>query len=129
MGAGVGGTAAGLVIRPAVSEGFVVATRRTRTAGKVDIPSVDDPISKLEHMGKETVKKLADIQLAAVQAGIDLPRFPENCVTKVSICRCIVCWGACGGWVRSVTWSERVQLVTNRLCSVACMARQCCAID
>lgn len=44
--------------RHAVSEGFVVATRRTRTAGKVEIPNVDDHVSKLEHMGKETVKKL-----------------------------------------------------------------------
>lgn len=33
-------------IRHAVSESFVVATRRTRTAGKVEIPSVEDSISK-----------------------------------------------------------------------------------
>jgi hypothetical protein len=46
-------------------------TRRTRTAGKVDIPSVDDHVSKLEHMGRETVKKLSDIMEAAHQAGID----------------------------------------------------------
>ena len=118
-------------VRHAVSEGFVVATRRTRTAGKVrvavdaatgegvqalmrahpvaclllgerplalvplpagahgsyhshsgksfqtkcctrtawrpqvEIPNVDDHISKLEHMGKETVKKLADIRGSA----------------------------------------------------------------
>lgn len=54
-------------IHHAVSEGFVVATRRTRTAGKVDIPTMDDPVGKLEHMGKETVKKLQDIQAAAQQ--------------------------------------------------------------
>jgi hypothetical protein len=58
-------------IRHAISEGFVVATRRTRTAGKVDIPSVDDHVSKLEHMGRETVKKLSDVTEAAQQAGID----------------------------------------------------------
>lgn len=46
-------------------------TRRTRTAGKVDIPSVDDHVSKLEHMGRETVKKLSDIMDAAHQAGIE----------------------------------------------------------
>lgn len=45
----------------------MVATRRTRTAGKVDIPTMDDPVGKLEHMGKETVKKLLDIQAAAQQ--------------------------------------------------------------
>ena len=47
----------------------MVATRRTRTAGKVDIPSIEDHVSKLEHMGKETVKKLQDIHGAAMQVG------------------------------------------------------------
>eukprot|EP00884_Botryococcus_braunii_P005248 jgi/Botrbrau1/14724/Bobra.0108s0071.2 len=69
-------------IRHAVSEGFVVATRRTRTAGKVEIPNVDDHISKLEHMGKETVKKLQDIKLSAIQAGIEVS-VPVNSVNKV----------------------------------------------
>lgn len=69
-------------IRHAVSEGFVVATRRTRTAGKVEIPNVDDHVSKLEHMGKETVKKLQDIKGAAIQAGVDI-NIPENCINKV----------------------------------------------
>ena len=58
-----------------------VATRRTRTAGKVEIPNVDDHVSKLEHMGKETVKKLQDIKGAAVQAGVDI-NIPENCINK-----------------------------------------------
>lgn len=49
----------------------VAQTRRTRTAGKVDIPSVDDHVSKLEHMGRETVKKLSDVIEAAHSAGID----------------------------------------------------------
>lgn len=43
---------------PAPGAALQVATRRTRTAGKADIPSVDDPIAKLDHMGKETIKKL-----------------------------------------------------------------------
>lgn len=51
-------------------------TRRTRTAGKVEIPSVDDHVSKLEHMGRETVKKLADVREAATQAGIDDLQLP-----------------------------------------------------
>ena len=58
-----------------------VATRRTRTAGKVEIPNVDDHVSKLEHMGKETVKKLQDIKGAAIQAGVDI-NIPENCINK-----------------------------------------------
>ncbi len=56
---------------------------------QVYIPSVEDPVSKLEHMGKETVKKLADLATAAQQAGIEI-RIPENCVTKVSrLCVCV----------------------------------------
>jgi hypothetical protein len=55
-----------------------VQTRRTRTAGKVEIPSVDDHVSKLEHMGRETVKKLADVRDAAAQAGIDDFRLPPH---------------------------------------------------
>lgn len=68
--------------RHAVSEGFVVATRRTRTAGKVEIPNVDDHVSKLEHMGKETVKKLADIVASAAAAGVDV-RVPESRIESV----------------------------------------------
>jgi hypothetical protein len=58
-----------------------VATRRTRTAGKVEIPNVDDHVSKLEHMGKETVKKLQDIHGAAIGSGIDIS-VPTNCINK-----------------------------------------------
>lgn len=60
---------------------FQVATRRTRTAGKVEIPNVDDHVSKLEHMGKETVKKLQDIRTAAVQASVEI-NVPVNCILK-----------------------------------------------
>lgn len=66
-----------LSIRHAVSEGFVVATRRTRTAGKADIPKVDDDVARLEHMGKETVKKLHDLKLAATAASINL-KLPDS---------------------------------------------------
>ena len=60
-----------------------VATRRTRTAGKVEIPNVDDHVSKLEHMGKETVKKLQDIRTAAVQASVEI-NIAVNCILKGS---------------------------------------------
>lgn len=73
-----------LSIRHAVSEGFVVATRRTRTAGKADIPKVDDHVSRLEHMGKETVKKLQDIRSAAesVSISLKLPEGISNCIQR-----------------------------------------------
>lgn len=58
-----------------------MATRRTRTANKVDIPSVEDPVGKLEHMGRETVKKLQDLRTAALQAGMEID-IPENCIQK-----------------------------------------------
>ncbi|KAF8065943.1 sua1 [Scenedesmus sp. PABB004] len=61
-----------LATRPAVSEPFVVATRRVRASHKVEIPSCDDHVSKLEHMGRETVKKLSDLHAAAAAAGVTL---------------------------------------------------------
>ena len=64
-----------------------VATRRTRTAGKVEIPNVDDHVSKLEHMGKETVKKLQDIKGSAVQSGIDI-NVPDNRIDKGELSLC-----------------------------------------
>lgn len=42
------------------------------------------PRSKLEHMGKETVRKLADLRAAASAAGMDIS-IPENCVLKVGV--------------------------------------------
>ncbi|KAL3159748.1 PSII 6.1 kDa protein [Trebouxia sp. C0009 RCD-2024] len=86
-------------IRHAVSEGFVVATRRTRTAGKVEIPNVDDHVSKLEHMGKETVKKLQDIKGAAIQAGVDI-NIPENCINKVGEFRKLALMAEADGHLR-----------------------------
>jgi hypothetical protein len=52
---------------------------------QVEIPSMDDPVSKLDHMGKETVKKLADLKSAAAQIGMDLSALePElNRIEKV----------------------------------------------
>lgn len=69
-------------IEPALSDDFVVATQRTRNDGKVVIPSMDDPVSKIVNLGKETVKKLADLQAAAVQSNMMLA-FPEGCCNEV----------------------------------------------
>ena len=42
---------------------------------------MDDHVSKLEHMGKETVKKLQDIRVSAIQSGIDIS-VPDNRIDK-----------------------------------------------
>lgn len=42
---------------------------------------MDDHVSKLEHMGKETVKKLQDLTTAARQSGIEI-NVPDNCINK-----------------------------------------------
>ncbi|KAK9803602.1 hypothetical protein WJX72_004040 [[Myrmecia] bisecta] len=86
-------------IRHAVSEGFVVATRRTRTAGKVEIPNVDDHVSKLEHMGKETVKKLQDIHTSGLQAGVEI-NVPDNCINKVGEFRKLALMAEADGHLR-----------------------------
>jgi hypothetical protein len=44
---------------------------------QVEIPGMDDAVSKLDHMGRETVRKLADLAAAAAQAGISLGLEPE----------------------------------------------------
>ena len=68
---------------------------------QADIPSMDDPVAKLMHMGKETCKKLADLAAAAEQASMELELEPHlACVEKVGrgyLAR-VVCWG--GGVAR-----------------------------
>ena len=66
-----------LNIRPAVSEEFVVVTKRTKNLKKQEIPSLDDPISKLNHIGKETVKKLNEIKASADEMNLDL-KLPQE---------------------------------------------------
>ena len=72
-------------IAPVLSEPFVVATARVRAASKLEIPHVDDSISKIEGLGVQTQKKLEDIGAAA--EAVDIPRsnlqVPRNSVTKV----------------------------------------------
>ena len=48
---------------------------------------MDDHVSKLEHMGKETVKKLQDIRGSAQQAGIDIT-VPDNTINKGELRGC-----------------------------------------
>ncbi|KXZ45073.1 hypothetical protein GPECTOR_59g682 [Gonium pectorale] len=67
----------------AVSEDFVVATRRVKQANKADIPLLDDHVSKIEHIGRETVKKLADLRAAAAEMNVGL-RLPEGAAYAVT---------------------------------------------
>ena len=54
-----------------------VVTKRTKNLKKQEIPSLDDPISKLNHIGKETVKKLNELKASADEAQLQLPIPPE----------------------------------------------------
>ena len=54
-----------------------VVTKRTKNLKKQEIPSLDDPISKLNHVGKETVKKLNELKAAAEEASLDLGLPPD----------------------------------------------------
>ncbi|CAL5224107.1 g6738 [Coccomyxa viridis] len=75
---------ANIHVRPAVSEEFVVVTKRTKNLKKQEIPSLDDPISKLNHIGKETVKKLNELAASAAEASLHLPVPPDlHRITKV----------------------------------------------
>lgn len=50
-----------------------MVTKRTKNLKKQEIPSLDDPISKLNHIGKETVKKLNELKASADEAQLQLP--------------------------------------------------------
>lgn len=71
------------VVIPVVSDGFVVASGRSRLAQKKHIPSVDDPVARLENMGKERVKKLRDLRATACVMGVDLPEGQQWKIIKV----------------------------------------------
>lgn len=57
-----------------------VATRRIKGNIKEDFPTVDDPVGKLEHIGKQTEEKLRDLLGAAANCGLDLmmPMMPAE---------------------------------------------------
>lgn len=68
-----------------LSENFVVATRRVKHAMKNDIPSTTDHISKLVHIGKATIEKLANLRMTASEEGVVLQLPDElNHIEKVS---------------------------------------------
>ena len=77
---------------PLFSEGFVVATSRVRTAVKKDIPHCNDPVSKLNALGKATQDKLCDLRQAALDAGYADMVLPINSVTTVAEFRELVQW-------------------------------------
>jgi len=77
-------------IRPAVSEPFVVATPRVRTAVKADIPHLDDHVSKLHAVGAQTQQKLQNVSEACEQAGVFGVQLPHNTVTTVGEFRMLV---------------------------------------
>ena len=67
-----------------VSEPFVVATKRVKHAIKSDIPSIQDSIAKLIHIGKATMDKLIDLKAAAREEGFDLAIPDElNSIDKI----------------------------------------------
>lgn len=57
-----------------------MATRRIKGNIKEDFPTVDDPVGKLEHIGKQTEEKLRDLLGAAANCGLDLmmPMMPAE---------------------------------------------------
>lgn len=61
-----------------VSKQLQVTTRRTKLDGKDEIPSISDPVKKLQHLGKRMAWKLQDINATAADAGSDL-RLPKSC--------------------------------------------------
>ena len=79
-------------VMPLFSEGFVVATSRVRTAVKKDIPHCNDPVSKLNALGKATQDKLCDLRQAALDAGYADMVLPINSVTTVAEFRELVQW-------------------------------------
>jgi hypothetical protein len=68
---------------------------------QADVPLVDDPVSKIDHIGRETVRKLADMRTAALEAGVDA-KLLTNSMTRIDT----------GGWDgRTVT--HRVHCVDD----------------
>lgn len=65
-----------------------VATARVKGAAKVEIPHIDDHVSKIECVGVQTQKKLEDIRAASAAANVPDLHLPINSVTK----------GAAAGW-------------------------------
>lgn len=68
---------------------------------QLEIPLTDDHVSKIEHIGRETVRKLADLRVAAMECGLKEVAAALNQKTArietgtppamISVCFCIVC--------------------------------------
>lgn len=61
------------IVIPAVSNNFIVASGRSRLSQKKSIPFTDDPVSRLENMGKERIKKLNNLRVTAEEMNVDYP--------------------------------------------------------
>ena len=74
-----------------VSDSFVVATRRVKSAIKSDVPNINDHICKLVHIGNATIGKLKDLRAAAKAEGTDI-KLPDNlnCIEDISKFRQLV---------------------------------------
>lgn len=68
------------IVLPAVSTNFIVASGRSRLAQKKSIPFSEDPVSRLENMGKERIRKLSDLKATAEEMGVD---FTCNCLYRI----------------------------------------------
>lgn len=99
-----------------------VATRRVKQANKAEIPLLDDHVSKIEHIGRETVKKLADMKAAAAEIGMTL-RLADNVSHDVYIQgavqyqkgSCRIGDGSGGAWViKNAWWAADGQEVGGR---------------
>lgn len=72
-------------VSPAVSEEFVVVARRAKNVHKQAIPSLDDPVSRLHHVGKETVAKLRSLGDTLRASGVRVdPSSSLSSVTRVA---------------------------------------------
>ena len=59
-----------------------MATARVKGAAKLEIPHLEDHVSKIECVGVQTQKKLEDIRAAAAAANVPDLHLPMNSVTK-----------------------------------------------
>jgi hypothetical protein len=93
---------------------------------QVEIPSMDDAVSKLDHMGRETVRKLADLGAAAAQAGLNLGLEPELLhIEKVGAAeryhQHMLFWSASA----CVVAAAAAAAATQSLCLVSSRRRRC----
>ena len=69
---------------PAISSNFIVASGRSRLSQKRTIPFADDQVSRLEHMGKERIKKLSNLLVTAKDMNVDYQHNHPHQITTVA---------------------------------------------